>query len=406
METITMSKKEIRYGEVISQIVAKKLSQSNAALLLGLSVRQIKRLCKRYKEEGLSGLAHRNRGRPSNNKINEDLKNSIFKIITTEYPDFSCQLISELLSERHGISVSAEWIRNLLAQTKVRIPKSRSGQKCHQPRTRRSRRGELIQIDGSYHNWFEGRGDKCCLLVAIDDATSELMGLKFITHESTVGYMELISEYMRKHGRPITFYSDRLNTLKTGSSQIDRALSELDIGLINANSPQAKGRVERANKTLQDRLIKLMRLAGISNMDDGNVFLQKYMEIHNKQFAREPRDKVDAHRELPKHKNINKIFCGKTKRKVSKSLSIQYQGKIYNLNCKKIKHRLVGKTALVMELSDKVHIEINGIEYDYKIHEDQPYKEAMNRKQMDAWIDKKKPSTVIQKRRKGISVNF
>lgn len=406
METITMSKKEIRYAEIIPQVLTKKLSQSDAALLLGLSLRQVKRLCKRYKHEGVPGLVHKNRGKPSNNKIAKELKDKILSLINNIYSDFSYQLIHEQLITRHGISVSTEWLRNTLIKSGNRSVRKRTGRPCHQQRARRSRRGELIQIDGSYHDWFEDRGDKCCLLVTIDDATSELLELQFVEHESTESYMSLIASYIGNHGLPLAFYSDRLNTLKVGSSQVYRALSELDIGLINANSPQAKGRVERANGTLQDRLIKLMRLEGISTMEEGNAFLKEYVKKHNKLFSRKPKIEEDAHKEVPQNINLMKIFCVKETRKVSKSLSIHYNQKTYLLNKNEIKNNLVGKSARVFDVAGEVCIEIDGREYGYKIHEEQPYKEPMNRKEIDAWLDKKKPLTIAQRRRKGMSVNF
>lgn len=406
METVTMSKKEIKYGEIVPQIISGKLSQSEAALLLSLSVRQVKRLCKRYKNEGLAGLSHKNRGKTSNNKIPDEIRNIILELINSKYSDFSYQLISEMLMEKHRITVSTEWIRNILIQGGYRKARNRPESKYYQQRARRSRKGELIQIDGSYHDWFEGRGGKCCLLVAIDDATSELMELQFVDHETTSTYMDLMAKYIGKHGMPMAFYSDRLNALKTGTSQVYRALSELDIGLINANSPQAKGRVERANGTLQDRLIKLMRLEGVSTMDEGNAFLKEYIKKHNKRFSRKPRSEEDAHRSLTKDINLLKVFCQKETRKVSKGLSISYKGKTYLLDGKGVKHRLIGKKALLMELFGEVYIEIDGVEYDYKMYEDQPYNEAMNRKQVDAWLDKKKPMSIIQRHRRGMSVNF
>lgn len=407
METFTMSKKEIRYGEVIPQIIGKKLSQSEAALLLGLSTRQVKRLCKKYRQKGLSGLVHKNRGRASNNKISHDLSEKILGLIDSKYPDFSYQLIHEMLIEKHQIYVSVEWIRTRLIQKGLRAVNKRSEQRCHQQRARRSRRGELIQIDGSYHDWFEGRSGKCCLLVAIDDATSELLELEFVNHETTAGYMDLMARYTRKHGLPMAFYSDRLNTLKTGSSQVYRALSELDVGLINANSPQAKGRVERANSTLQDRLIKLMRLEGVSSLSEGNTFLREYAEKHNKRFSRKPRNDADAHRPLPEDINLERIFCEKEKRKVSKSLSISYKNKTYLIDSKKVKRKLAGKNALVFEVSGKVHIEIDQKEYSYKIHEKQPYREPpMNRKEVDSWLNKKRPITIARGHRKRMSLNF
>jgi transposase len=406
METFTMSKNEVRYGETIPQIIAGKLSQSEAALLLGLSIRQVKRLCKKFRNAGLPGLIHKNRGKASNNKVSDELKSVILKLIHSNYHDFSSQLIHELLNEKHDIKISAEWIRKTLIEVGFRKLKSQPKQECHQRRVRRSRRGELIQIDGSYHNWFEDRADKCCLLVAIDDATSELMELRFVNHETTAGYMKLMSKYASKYGLPMAFYSDRLNALKAGSSQVSRALSELDVGLINANSPQAKGRVERANGTLQDRLIKLMRLEGISSMKEGNEFLESYLEIHNKRFSRKPRSDEDAHKTVPKNTNLKRIFCEKEQRKVSKNLMVQYKNKTYLIDGKGYKHRLAGKKALVFEGSERVYIEIDGKEFNYKLYEEQPYQAPMNRKEVDAWLNKKKPLTIAQRRRRGMSVNF
>lgn len=404
MESIIMSKKEIRYGEIIPQVINGKISQSNAAIVLGISIRQVKRLSKNYREKGLLGLIHKGRGKPSNRKISPKIKEDVLKIIRKKYPDFSYQLIHEQLQEKHEIFLSAEWIRQTMIKEGDRQVNTKKVFKYYQPRPRRSRRGELIQIDGSYHDWFEDRGPKCCLLVAIDDATSELCELRFVEHETTCGYMSLIKDYIDKRGRPLAFYSDRLNVF-SGGSQLRRALQELDIALINANSPQAKGRVERANGTLQDRLIKHMRLENINSIEEANQYLERYIFDHNKRFGKQPKIDEDAHKAYLRT-DLNMMLCVKEERKVSKDLTIKYNNMLYMLVTEGIKYRLQGKTALISEVEGMVHIEVEGKEYRYTTYEERPYIESMNRKQVDAWLDHKKPLTIIERRRKGMSVNF
>ena len=200
--------------------------------------------------------------------------------------------------------------------------------------------GLMTQLDGSPHDWFEGRGPRCTLLVFIDDATSKIVAMLFTPQECTQAYFDAIENYIKRYGRPIAFYSDkhgifRINTPEateksTGDTQLSRALKELDIELICANSPQAKGRVERANKTLQDRLVKEMRLCGISTIEAANAYLPEYIEKHNQRFAKEPACSVDAHRQgLPKDDVLHLIFSSQTTRKLSKNLELSYQNIIY-----------------------------------------------------------------------------
>lgn len=402
METTKMSSKELRYAEVISQTVTGKIRQTQAAVILGLSIRQVKRLCKKYKEGGVAGLCHKNRGKISNNKISGVERAEVIKLIKSEYLDFGPQLIHEQLSKRQQILISREWIRQTMIEEGLWVAKERRLSKIYQRRNRRSRRGELIQVDGSYHLWFEDRGCKYCLLVAIDDATSEIHELYFLPHESTEGYMSLMKRYIQRRGRPIALYSDRLNVFGK-NSQFRRALKELDIEIIHAQSPQAKGRVERANGTLQDRLIKLMRLEGISSIEDANEYAEKYRLEHNEKFARAPKDPCDAYRELSKEVNLENVFCKKDYRKVAKDLSIQWQNEIYLLKDKKLQNRLRGKAATIFEVSGEVHIEIEGKEYSYELYEEQPFQvPTMNRKEVDAWLDKKPRMTAIERHRKGI----
>lgn len=395
---IIMSIKETKYAEIISRVVAREIKQSQAAEILEMSIRQIKRLCKRYKENGLQGLIHKNRGRPGNKSISPLLKDKILELIQLNYSDFGPKLIHEQLKARHQIGISAEWIRLQLIKKGLWKVKRNKKIKIYQKRARRECRGELVQIDGSYHDWFEGRSPKCCLLVAIDDATSEILELRFEIHETVEGYMNLMKSYINKHGCPLAIYSDRLNVFSEGS-QFRRALKELNIGLINANSPQAKGRVERANQTLQDRLIKLMRLEKIDNMKEANKYLERYREEHNKNFARNPKSTQESHKKLKNGLILEEIFSIKESRKVSKDLSVVYKKKTYILKSN-LKNRLRGKTAKIYEINGIIQIEIEGLKYDYETYEEQSYQEVMNRKELDAWIDKKKRLTVIERMRK------
>lgn len=400
METIKMSSKELRYAEVIPQIVSGKIRQSQAAKILELSIRQVKRLCKRYRNGGIRDLCHKNRGKKSNNRISDTKRITIIELIKSEYRDFGPQLIHEQLQERNQIPISSEWIRLTMIEEGLWVAKERKANKVYQRRNRRNRRGELIQIDGSYHLWFEGEEGKCCLIVAIDDATSEIHELYFLPHESTEGYMSLMKKYIRRRGRPISLYSDRLNVFAK-NGQFCRALKELDIEIIHAQSSQAKGRVERANKTLQDRLIKLMRLEGITSIEEANKYAEKYMIEHNKRFAKSPKDPLDAFREVPEKINLDKVFCEKFERKVSKELSLQWRNKIYVIKDKSSQNRLRGKTATIFEVSEQVYVEIEGKEYEHVLYEEQPLQTSpMNRKEVDAWLDKKRPMTAIQRYRR------
>lgn len=400
METTRMSKKELRYAEVISQTISGKIRQTQAAAILELSVRQVKRLCKRYRKGGIEALCHKNRGKKSNNKISDGQRAVIIELIKSEYRDFGPQLIHEQLLERNKIPISSEWIRLTMIEEGLWKATERKVNIAYQRRTRRSRRGELIQIDGSYHLWFEGEEGKCCLIVAIDDATSEIHELYFLPHENTEGYMNLMKKYIGRRGRPISLYSDRLNVFAK-NGQFCRALKELDIEIIHAQSSQAKGRVERANQTLQDRLIKLMRLEGVTSIEEANKYAEKYRIEHNKRFAKSPKDPLDAFREVPKGVTLDKVFCEKYERKVSKELSLQWQNKIYQIKDKSSQNRLRGKTATIFEVSEQVYIEIEGKGYEHVLFEEQELQTPpMNRKEIDAWLDKKQRMTAIERHRR------
>jgi transposase InsO family protein len=230
----------------------------------------------------------------------------------------------------------------------------------YQPRYRRDCRGELIQIDGSKHWWFEGRGPQCTLLVYIDDATSELMHLKMVESENTFAYMDATREYIERHGKPVALYSDKHSVFRNpvatakgdGMTHFARALEALNIEIICANSPQAKGRVERANGMLQDRLVKAMRLEGIATIAEANAFLPAYIARHNQRFAKAPFDTRDLHRPLAPHDDLRREMVWREQRKVTSSLTLHYNKAMFILEPTEISRPLAGKRVDVCEYPD------------------------------------------------------
>jgi transposase len=267
-----MSDKELSRLEILRDLGGGCLTTSAAADLLGLERRQVQRLAKAYQEQGATALISKKRGRPSNRQAPTGLKEQVLELIRTKYTDFGPTLAAEKLREVHGITVGRETLRLWMLDAGIWADRVKRRGRVYQPRYRRECVGELVQVDGSEHWWFEDRGPMCTLLVFIDDATSRLMHLQFVETESTFAYFSATKGYLEAHGKPVAFYSDKHSVFRVakpgvtgdGMTQFGRALSKLKIEIICANSSQAKGRVERANKTLQDRLVKELRLAGVS----------------------------------------------------------------------------------------------------------------------------------------------
>ena len=336
---LTMSQKELDRLEVIQRVVSKQLRQRQAAGQLMLSIRQVKRLVHRYREQGAAGLVSRHRGKRPGNAIPEALRKEILRLIRTQYGDFGPTLAAEKLHERHGHRLSAETLRQWMIADGLWQPKSRKRAQIHPRRPRRPCRGELVQIDGSPHDWFEGRGPRCTLIVFIDDATGELMALRFAPAETTWAYMQTLQAYLNQHGRPVALYSDKHSIFRINHpehkgelTQFSRALKTLDIAPIHANTPQAKGRVERANQTLQDRLVKEMRLRAISDIDTANTFLRAFIEHYNQRFAVAPQNPNDAHRSvLHSERELALTLCLHHTRTLSKNLSFQFKNCEYQI---------------------------------------------------------------------------
>lgn len=334
-----MSHREIDRLAVIQSIEQRRLTQIQAALQLGISVRQVKRLVRAYRAQGAKGLVSRHRGKRPNNTIAQAVREHALNLVRTSYADFSPTFAHEKLTEQHALTVSVETLRKWMIEDELWVPRSRKPARIHQNRVRRPRAGELIQIDGSPHDWFEGRAPRCTLIVFIDDATSRLMALRFAPAETTQAYMETLRLYLGQHGRPVALYSDKHSIFRvnrpdgeTDITQFTRALKTLDIEPIHANSPQAKGRVERANQTLQDRLTKEMRLQGICSIDEANRFLPAFIEDYNRRFAVAPQHPEDAHRPvLHSAEELALIFTLHHVRKLSKNLAFQFQNTEYQL---------------------------------------------------------------------------
>jgi len=354
-----MSNREITRLEIMQRLKEKRLTQKEAAGMLGISTRQVKRLWRAYRKKGAQGLVSKRRGKPSNNRLDAGVAQQALDLIKEKYEDFGPTLAHEKLTEEHQLQLSRESVRRIMIEEGVWKPKRAKQPSAHQMRERRACFGELVQIDGSDHDWFEGRGPKCTLLVYIDDASGQIGELWFVPDETFFAYFEASRHYFERYGKPAAFYSDkhgifRVNQEQTvglgsGLTQFGRAMQELDIQIICANTPQAKGRVERANQTLQDRLVKELRLRGISDLDNANAFLPEFREDFNQRFAVQPRSTHDAHRPLLKTENLDIIFTDQKTGTLSKNLTIQHNKVIYQIQSTRPDYTLRNATVTVCE---------------------------------------------------------
>jgi len=343
-DRVIMSVKELRRVHVIRQAMEKKLTQVKASTLLGLTTRHIRRLIARVEQEGDQGLAHRGRGTPSNRRLPEKVKAMVLRLYAQRYGDFGPTLAAEKLAERHGITLSAETVRGWLRDAGIDHFTRRT--RPHRAwRARKAHVGELIQLDGSHHDWFEGRGPRCVLMAYIDDASSRVCA-RFYEYEGTIPAMDSFTRYVTRHGIPLAIYADKHTTYQspapptvdeqlagvTPESQFGRALGELGVELIAAHSPQAKGRVERLFKTVQDRLVKELRLAGIATIEAANQFVEEWLPLFNRRFAVQPAQAADLHRPRPAHRELDRILCLKTTRCLRKDFTIAHQRGLYQIH--------------------------------------------------------------------------
>ena len=340
-DIIRMSIGELKRLKLVQEAIAKQVTQKTAAELMGLCERQVRRLVKAVRKEGERGLVNRSRGKPSNNRISEEVRGKAISAYKGSYRGFGPTLASEKLKERERIEVSEETMRKWLLEEGLWEQKRRRSPH-RRYRERKDCFGEMVQMDGSHHDWLEGRGPELVLMGYIDDATGNVFG-KFNDYEGTVPAMESLRSYAGKYGLPQSVYLDKHSTYKVTSqakeeereqmlmSQFERALRELGVRVIHANSPQAKGRVERLFGTLQDRLVKEMRLRGVRTKEEANVFLRRYLPTFNKKFRVPAAKQADLHMPLPKGFDLDDFLCIKTNRVARNDNTVSLNGKLFQI---------------------------------------------------------------------------
>jgi len=403
-----MSPHELSRAEVMQQLKAKRMTQRQAAEQLGLTVRQVKRLWRAYRAGGAKALISKHRGRPSNHQLDPTIKKKAHELIQERYADFGPTLAHEKLTEVHHLPLGLETVRQIMVAAGWWQPHRAQPVQVHPLRTRRARRGELVQLDGSPFAWFEDRGPACSLLVYIDDATGQLLELFFTPAETTFSYFAATQRYLTRHGRPVAFYSDKHSIFRltnstatsgSGLTQFGRAMTELDIEIICANSPQAKGRVERANQTLQDRLVKELRLQRISTAERANAYAPEFMTDFNRRFGVPPADPSDAHRPLLASQQLAHIFTLQTPRTVAQNLTLQYNKQVYQLVAPAGTRAFRGAQVVVAEdAQGRITLAYQGRQLAYTLYQQQTRQaDVVPSKQIDAAVEaaQRKPAGTI-----------
>jgi transposase len=384
MAVLSMSDGELRRLEVLRDVDRGGLPVRAAAQLLGRSERQVWRLLKAFRAEGAAGLVSKKRARPSNRRTATAVRAAALWIVRQNYADFGPTLAAEKLAGEHGFSFSSETLRKWMIEDGLWLDRKQRQKRIHQPRPRRDCVGELVQVDGSEHWWFEDRGPQCTLLVFVDDATSRLMHLQFVESEATpvqargrlFAYFHAARAYLEAWGKPIAFYSDKHGVFRVnhpgalggdGMTQFGRALYALNIDIICANSSPAKGRVERANKTLQDRLVKELRLAGAATLAEGNALLPAFIADYNARFAKAPANSKDLHRRLGPGDDLDAAFAWKEERTLSRALTLQYDKILFILEPSEPAKAAIGKRVTVVDYPDgRLSIRYRGVELAYR----------------------------------------
>ncbi len=385
-EVITMSKEEVNRHHIIRTVMERKLPQRKAAAILDLGLRQIKRLCAQVRNEGARGIVHGLRGRPSNNHKDPELLEQVLSAVHDPlWEDFGPTFAQEKLEQYHGIKLGKETLRQLMLRSGI-WKLRRKGWRHRSWRARWPCIGMLVQLDGSVHDWFEGRGPKCVLLIYIDDATSKILYGEFVKVEDTLTLMRSTWNYLKHCGRPLAFYVDKDSIYKVNKgsegllerliTQFTRAMGELAIKVIFANSPQAKGRVERGFGTHQDRLVKELRLRGINNMIDANRYLwDEYIPEHNERFAVAPARSGDAHRPLLAAHKLEEILSLRHERTVYNDYTLSYSPGFLQI----LEHQIVrvkpgDKVEVEERLDGTRHVRFKGEYLNFKQIPKRPYK--------------------------------
>lgn len=342
-DIIMMKRKELKRLHVIQKTMSKGIKQREAGELLKISERQVRRVVKRVREEGEEGIIHRTRGRRAHNATDERLKGKALRLCERKYSGFGPTLVSEKLFEEEKIKKSDETLRKWMIEAGLWQEK-RKKRKHRRWRERKGYRGEMVQMDGSHHDWLEGRGPWLVLMGYIDDADNRAYG-RFYEYEGTLPAMDSFKRYIRKNGIPQSVYLDKHTTYKsTGQatieeelenrgpkSQFERALSELDVNVIHAQSAPAKGRIERLFKTLQDRLVKEMRLENAKTLEEANKVLSSFLPKFNKRFSIKPNKKESLYRPIPKGVDLDKILCKQTKHVLRNDFTVAHEKRLYQV---------------------------------------------------------------------------
>jgi len=345
-EQLLLTQKQRDWLKVLHEVKHGHLTQTVAAVQLGISERWVRELIRRVRKRGDVAVVHGLQGKPSKRRVDGKLRERAVRLYRSEYGDFGPTLAAEYLAEQHGVRVSKETLRKWLIQAGAWQAKPRRIQQVHVWRPRRSCRGELVQWDTSIHDWLEGRSlEVLKLILMIDDASSDVLA-RFAPEDSTEQHMRVLWRYVEANGRPLAYYTDKAGLFlvnrrrkgyteeltEAGETQIGRALRELGIELIHAQSPQAKGRVERCFGTLQDRLVKGLRKAGANNLETANRYLEQiFLPMWRKRFRREPASSVDAHRPLGQRHELESILSHVEKRRVTNDYTVSWDGKFYRI---------------------------------------------------------------------------
>ena len=393
-DIIIMRQKELKRLHLIHKVMEGELTQVEAAEILSLSERQIGRIVKRIREEGDKGIQHQSRGRESRRRLPKRLKDRVVRLYLEKYKGFGPTFTAEKLYELDAIELSKETVRKWLIEA-GQWQRGRKPRTHRQWRERKWHSGEMVQMDGSHHDWFEGRRPKCVLMGYIDDATGRIY-CRFYEYEGTIPAMDSFKRYVRAHGIPMSVYFDKHTTYKSTAepsiedeingteplSEFGRSLRELGVNLIHAHSPQAKGRVERMFNTLQDRLVKEMTLRGIKTIEEANRYLKSYLYSHNKRFVVKPKEQSNLHRDIPEGLDLDKILCIRTERTMRNDSTIAHNGKLYQ-----IQESVKSKKVLVQErVNGKMLITHNDVNLKFKEITTRPEKQQ-------------KPNRILRKRK-------
>ncbi len=396
-DIIMIRQKELKRLHVIHRVLNGEITQAEASDILSISGRQTRRIISRIRQEGDIGIVHKSRGKESNRKLPKKLTDRVVYLYQQKYQGFGPTLFCEKLAELEDIHISDETARKWLIEA-GHWEKGRKKRQHRRWRQRKEHYGEMLQMDGSHHDWFEGRGTECVLMAYIDDATNRVY-CRFYEYEGTIPAMDSFKRYIKKYGIPMSIYFDKHTTYKSPAkptieeeingeeplSEFGRALEELGVERIYAYSPQAKGRIERLFKTLQDRLIKEMRLKGIKSVKEANKFLKTYLPKYNKKFSLKAYKTEDLHMPVPEGIDLDAILCIKTARTVRNDNTISYQKELYQ-----IEEVMAGKIVTVTERIDgtmRMYYQGRNLKFrQIKVRPERPQKQKVKTRQRAVYI--------------------